>query len=90
VSGFYQHPDPNMQKAQKASRTRACTAVSTGRVRWSAEVGLHGGFVIRDLNGIDQKLSVRDAIAIHELHQAGLITRDKHGRVHLTEQKASA
>jgi hypothetical protein len=87
---YYQHPNPEIRQDQADARRRAHRTVSTGRVHWSHEVGLHGGFVIRDRFGIDQKLSVTDAIAMHELHQAGVITRDKQGHVGLTEQKASA
>jgi len=87
---FYQHPNAEIRNDQERARVHALTAVSTGRVRWSSEIGLHGGFVIRDRFGIDQRLCLTDAIAMHELHAAGLISLDHNGRAIRSEQKASA
>jgi hypothetical protein len=86
---FYEHPDPTVREDQERARTRALRTVSTGSVRWNHKVGLHGGFVIRNRFGYDQRLGLADAIAMHELLAAGVITRGKQGRVALAEQKAS-
>jgi hypothetical protein len=90
VSGFYQHPDPMVREDQERARARALRTVSTGSVRWNHKVGLNGGFVVRDRLGIDRRLGLTDAIAMHELLAAGVITRIQQGRVVLAEQKVSA
>lgn len=87
---YYQHPNLEIRQEQADARRRALRTVSTGRVRWSHEVGLNGGFVIHDCHGTDQKLCLTDAIAMCELHAAGQIAVDKWGRVMHTAQKASA
>lgn len=87
---YYQHANPDIRQAQADARRKAHLAVSTGRIHWSAEVGLSGGFVIRDRFGLDNRLCLTDAIAMFELYHAGLIATDKWGRVVHTEQKASA
>jgi hypothetical protein len=90
MNGYYEHANPVIRDQQDRARAKALLTVSTGRVRWSGTVGLHGGFVIHDCNGIDQRLCLTDAIAMHELHQAGVITLDRNGRVVHAQQKASA
>jgi len=86
---YYQHSNPKIRQEQADARRRALTAVSTGRVRWSTEIGLCGGFVTRDRFNIDQKPCLTDAIALHELRAAGHITVIR-GRVRLVAQKVSA
>lgn len=90
MSTFYQHPSTEIREDQERARSRAHETVAAGRVRWSSEIGLSGGFVVRGRFGRYEKPRLADAIALHELHAAGLIVLDKLGRAVLAAQKVSA
>ncbi len=87
---FYLHPNEEIRQAQAEARDRAHGAVADGRVRWSGDIGPCGGFVVHSLTGHYKKPSLAEAIALHELRAAKVITVDKRGRAVLAAQKVSA
>lgn len=90
-NAFYLHPHPRIAKQQERARTRAVIAIRSGWIRWSNKIGVSGGFGQITAAGQLVGVGIQDALALHELRHARLITvNTATGHVALASERAAA